>query len=160
MKKSSLITAVLVLFTAIAAIYILWPHEAAAPTAPASANAASNIQKNFFETFREERTQVRQEESRYLGEIIESTSSSAQAKRDAEAAKLFLAQRVEDEFIIESMLLAKDYSDAAVTISHSGVSVVLSKAAITDEDTAKVLDIVCRQTRRPAQDVYIIASDD
>ena len=157
MKKSWMATAALVIFTALAALYILRPQRSGAISTVAG-NGTSDDRGNFFEVFREERAQTRQDEAQYLGEIIDSPASSAQAKRDAENAKFKLAKKMEDEFIIESMLLAKDCADAAVTISENGVNVVLSKLAISDEDAAKVLDIVCRQTGLSAQDVYIIAS--
>ncbi len=156
MKKSWIFTAVLVAFTAFASAYILWPKASSQALTGSGDDYAGR--GNFFEVFRQERELTRQEECRYLDEIIESASSSTQAKRRAEDAKLDVVSRMEDEFIIESLLLAKDYKDVAVTISESGVSVVLKGESIGDEDAVRVLDIVHRQTGVSAKDIYIINS--
>ncbi|MGI5900221.1 MAG: SpoIIIAH-like family protein [Christensenellales bacterium] len=155
-NKSWIFTAALVLFTACAAAYILWP--AGNEKSDAQAGEDYEGRGNFFEVFRQERELTRQEECRYLDEIIESASASVQAKRRAEDAKLDVVSRMEDEFIIESLLLAKNYRDVAVTISESGISVVLEGDNISDEDAARVLDIVHRQTGRASKDIYIINS--
>jgi hypothetical protein len=156
MKKSWIFTIALVAFTAFASAYILWPR-ASGQSLPGSGDSYAG-RGNFFEVFRQDRELTRQEECRYLDEIIESASASAQAKRRAEDAKLDVVSRMEDEFIIESLLLAKDYKDVAVTISESGISVVLEGDSISNEDAARVLDIVHRQTGRSSKDIYIINS--
>ncbi len=56
---------------------------------------------------------------------------------------------------IESLLKAKGFADAAVTLHEGSVNVVLSAETLTDEQVAQVLDIILRETDAGAEDVKI-----
>ncbi len=148
------LTIALALFTIIVAVYVIFSPGGESPAF--NEGDAAPVRGDFFAIFRQERSQARADENRYLDEMLEDSAVSAQAKSQAESAKLALVERIEDEFAIESTLLAKGYGDAAVTISDSGVSVVVYGDTLNEDDAAKILDIVCRQTGVSAQDVFIM----
>ena len=82
--------------------------------------------------------------------------SSEAAKTAAEEQKLGLVERMEKEMQLESLVKAKGFEDAIVTMSDSGVNVVVGTAELTAEQAAQIYDIVRSETDLTAGDVKII----
>ena len=57
---------------------------------------------------------------------------------------------------LESLVKAKGFEDAIVTMSDSGVNVVVGTAELTAEQAAQIYDIVRSETDLTAGDVKII----
>ena len=89
---------------------------------PIDANA---VTETFFSAYRSEREATRESEFLYLDAIISSETSSEAAKTAAEEQKLGLVERMEKEMQLESLVKAKGFEDAIVTMSDSGVNVVV-----------------------------------
>ena len=164
MKKNSKMVLSLLLFAATGClvwrIAIAGIPESAMVMAPSvsSQTAAQTQDENFFEAFRTSREVSRAQTNQYLTQLIESDDSTYTAKREAEDEKIQLAKNIENEFLIEYALIAKGFSDAAVTISASGVNVVVQAETLSQQDTTVILDVVCRQLSCPASSVYIVAN--
>ena len=62
---------------------------------------------------------------------------------------------MEKELTVESLLKAKGFADAAVTLHRGAVNVILSAESLTEEQVAQVLDIVMRETGEPAENVKV-----
>ena len=62
---------------------------------------------------------------------------------------------MEKELTVESLLKAKGFSDAAVTLHAGSVNVILSAESLTDEQVAQVLDIVMRETGEGAENIKV-----
>ena len=120
---------------------------------PIDANA---VTETFFSAYRSEREATRESEFLYLDAIISSETSSEAAKTAAEEQKLGLVERVEKEMQLESLVKAKGFEDAIVTMSDSGVNVVVGTAELTAEQAAQIYDIVRSETDLTAGDVKII----
>lgn len=56
---------------------------------------------------------------------------------------------MEKELTVESLLKAKGFADAAVTLHSGAVNVILSAESLSEEQVAQVLDIVMRETGEP-----------
>lgn len=120
---------------------------------PIDANA---VTETFFSAYRSEREATRESEFLYLDAIISSETSSEAAKTAAEEQKLGLVERMEKEMQLESLVKAKGFEDAIVTVSDSGVNVVVGTAELTAEQAAQIYDIVRSETDLTAGDVKII----
>lgn len=120
---------------------------------PIDANA---VTETFFSAYRSEREATRESEFLYLDAIISSEASSEAAKTAAEEQKLGLVERMEKEMQLESLVKAKGFEDAIVTMSDSGVNVVVGTAELTAEQAAQIYDIVRSETDLTAGDVKII----
>ena len=120
---------------------------------PIDANA---VTETFFSAYRSEREATRESEFLYLDAIISSETSSEAAKTAAEEQKLGLVERMEKEMQLESLVKAKGFEDAIVTMSDSGVNVVVGTAELTAEQAAQIYDIVRSETDFAAGDVKII----
>ena len=120
---------------------------------PADANA---VTETFFAAYRSDREATRESEFLYLDAIITSETSSAEANKAAEEQKLGLVERMEKELQLETLIKSKGFEDAIVTMSESGVNVVVGAPEVTAEQAAQILDIVQTETTFKAADVKII----
>ncbi len=113
---------------------------------------------DYYAAFREEREQTRALEISYLDEIISTSANDSETLEDAQAQKLALVEQMEMEFNAESMILAKGFSDAAVTISRGTVNVAVDCEELTAEEAAQILEIVRSATGATAENVKITAN--
>ena len=117
---------------------------------------ANVVTETFFAAYRSDREATRESEFLYLDAIISSETSSAEAKTAAEEQKLDLVERMEKELQLETLVKSKGFEDAIVTVSDSGVNVVVGAAEVTDAQAAQIYDIVQSETTFKAADVKII----
>ena len=130
--------------------------DAVAANAEAVSETVSGgvVQAGFFESFRKERDSTRAQEIAYIDTIIEQ-GADAETMADAQQQKLSIVDGMEKEMTIESLLRAKGFSDAAVTLHAGSVNVILSSEELVDEQVAQVLDIIVRETGEPAENIKI-----
>jgi len=112
---------------------------------------------DYFESFRQDREEVRQLEMEYLDEVIAASASDQETLADAQKQKLTLVENMEKEFAIESMIKAKGFEDAAVTFHSGTVNVVVKSDELEDSRVAQILDIVQAQTGEPAKNIKVMA---
>ena len=112
---------------------------------------------DYFESFRQDREEVRQLEMDYLDEVIAASASDQETLADAQKQKLTLVENMEKEFTIESMIQAKGFEDAAVTFHSGTVNVVVKSDELEDSRVAQILDIVQAQTGEPAKNIKVMA---
>ena len=101
----------------------------------------------FFASFRSDRDTTREQEIEYLDAIIEQ-GADQETLADAQQQKLDIVDSMEKELTVESLLKAKGFADAAVTLHRGAVNVILSAESLTEEQVAQVLDIVMRETKK------------
>ena len=117
---------------------------------------ANVVTETCIAAYRSDREATRESEFLYLDAIISSETSSAEAKTAAEEQKLDLVERMEKELQLETLVKSKGFEDAIVTVSDSGVNVVVGAAEVTDAQAAQIYDIVQSETTFKAADVKII----
>ena len=69
--------------------------------------------------------------------------------------KLSIVENMEKEMTIESLLKAKGFADAAVTLHSGSINVILSAESLSEEQVAQVLDIILRETGESAENVKV-----
>ena len=131
--------------------------ETMADEAAAEAAAEPAESSDYFETFRQDREEVRKLEMEYLDEVIAASKSDQETLADAQSQKLALVENMEKEFTIESMIKAKGFEDAAVTFHSGVVNVVVKCDGLEDGQVAQILDIVQAQTGEPAKNIKVMA---
>lgn len=131
-------------------------EEAAAPTAePEDRETMLNVYNDYFNAFRAERSEVRAKEIEYLRELINGSNVDAESIQDVQERLLQLVGNMEKEFTIESRIRGKGFLDAAATVMPDSASIVIDGESLTDEEVARILDIVITETGLSASAVKI-----
>ncbi|MCK9575004.1 MAG: SpoIIIAH-like family protein [Clostridia bacterium] len=110
----------------------------------------------FFDTYRSDRTSTRDQEMLYLEAIIASDSATETAVANAETGKMELVSEMETELITEGLIKAKGFTDCIVTISTSGVNVIVKCATLTTAEVAQIVQIIQEQTSTDIENIKII----
>lgn len=92
------------------------------------------------------REQSRSKSKEALMDVIGDEALSDDAKKEATDTYVKLSDTIEKETDVETLLAARGYTDAIVTISEDTVDVALSEVALTDTQRAQIEDIVTRKT--------------
>ncbi len=101
------------------------------------------------------REQSRSRTKEYLLSIINDDAIEESAKQEATAAYVKLSDNIEKETNAETLLAAKGYNAAIVTISDETVDVALNVETISDTERAQIEDIVTRKTGYDISQVVI-----
>ena len=119
-------------------------------------NGGEDAVATFFSSYRSNRETARAEEFSYLDAIIASESTSAEVKATAEEKQVELLSFIENELVLESLIKAKGYDDAVVTMSTNNLHVIVNKAELTSEEVSKILGIILEETDYTASQVYVV----
>ena len=95
---------------------------------------------------RMEREQTHSKTKESLNEIIDSTSVSDDAKKEAVDKLTELTDIMEKEAATEQLLASKGFEDAVVSIGDENVDVVLNYEELSSAQRAQIEDIVTRKT--------------
>ena len=99
--------------------------------------------------------QTRAKNKETLLDIINSTSVSEAQKQSAIEGMIQLTDIAEKETAAEILLEAKGFEDVVVSISETGVDVVVSAETLTDAQCAQIEDIVTRKTGTAPENIII-----
>lgn len=97
---------------------------------------------NYFSKTKNDKELLRSKSTELLRSIIDDKNTSEETKKEAEKKLLSMANEIDNELKIETLLKAKGYNDCVVFISENSVTVTLDKKDIKNEDIAKINDIV------------------
>ena len=111
---------------------------------------------NFFETYRSDRTKMREQTVMYLDSVINSELSSAETIAQAQESKMEIVNSIETELKLESVIKALGFEDVVVSSSNENYNIILKSTTLNDEEVAKVLEVVTQQTGTEASNVIII----
>lgn len=110
---------------------------------------------DFFATNRLSREQTRAVNKEDLRAIIDSDNLTEAAKEEAVSKLISLTSIAEKENATETLLEAKGFSDALVTITEDNVDVVVNTLSLTEQEVAQITDIVTRKTGMDVKDIVI-----
>lgn len=102
--------------------------------------------------------QMRAKNKETLLEIINSQAISEAQKQEAIENMIQLTDIAEKETAAEILLEAKGFEDVVVSISSSGVDVVVGAETLTDAQCAQIEDIVTRKTGTAPENIIIQCS--
>ena len=101
------------------------------------------------------REQVMAQSKETLQSIIDNKNLSDEQKQDAVDLMVALTKRAELEADIESLMAAKGFSEAVVSIGDDSVDVVVKAEELTDANRAKIEEILTRKTEVSPEEIVI-----
>ncbi len=136
-KKIALMST-LVLLLAVTAIF---NFVLAGTRTTQSLNSNASVQANYFTSFRDERSSKRSEEFVQLDSVISAYATATDSAEYAEAVarKQELVEIMEDELVMESIIKALGFTDAAVVFGErDNINIFLNSDELTAETVTKV----------------------
>lgn len=110
--------------------------------ATSEANANIQTSANFFNNYRTDRKETRDQEKLYLDAIIASETTSAEAKANAEAERLKLIANMDSIMTIENLIKAKGFTDVIVSATANTINVIVETSGLTNAEVAQIVDVV------------------
>lgn len=110
---------------------------------------------DFMANARLSREQVRASNKETLLTIINSEALGDEQKAEAINSMLELTQTAEKENATETLLHAKGFTDALVSIVDGRVNVVIAAASISEAEKAQIEDIVKQKTEMSVEQIVI-----
>ena len=114
------------------------------------------VSGDYFAVFRADRDDVRAREIEYLDSIITGGGNDGDTVKAAQEQKLALVGSMEKEVIIEGLLKAKGFNNAAVTLGEDSVNVIIDKGQLTDAEVAQVLDVARTETGEAVENIKVL----
>ena len=144
----------LVLLVITGVLNVLLNNSVATTTTTASLTEYSSA--SFFATCRTDRTNTRNESIEYYNQIVASSSSSAEAKSNAESQINEIISAMSMETTMEGLIKAKGFSEALVNYSSTYINVIVQSAELTETEVAKIVEIIQSQVDRDIDYIKII----
>ena len=126
-------------------------------TTPSTQTSA--VTESFYTTYKTERESTRKQELQFYEAIIASTTSSADAKKEAEQNKMDLINQMEKELVVEGIIVGKGFDDAIVTQSSANVNVFIKSPELNSSEVAIITDVVREQLGVEIDKIIIIPSE-
>ena len=101
------------------------------------------------------REQVRAQNKETLQAIIDNTNLSDAEKQDAVAQMVRITEISEQEVAIETLMSAKGFPEAVVSLTEDSADVVVKADELTDANRAQIEDIVTRKTEIAPENIVI-----
>ncbi len=126
---------------------------------PATTTTTSTSTQSFYTTYKTERESTRKQEIQFYEAIIASSTSSKDAKEEAEKNKLDLINQMEKELVVEGIIVGKGFDDAIVTQSSANVNVFIKSPELNSGEVAIITDVVREQLGVDIDKIIIIPSE-
>lgn len=116
---------------------------------------SSTVEVNYFEEAKLSREQTRAKNKETLTELVNNANATDKQKEKAMEEIMKMTDVSEKETATETLLAAKGFPDAVVTILEDGVDVVVNAETLTEQQIAQIEDIVKRKTEMSFQQIVI-----
>ena len=110
----------------------------------------------YFRQARENRVKARQEAQDILSELLNDVKTTDAMKQEIVVKTKAMAEAVEQESKIESLVKAKGFTDCVVFIEGAKCSVVVQSEGLTPQQTLQISEIVTDQSSVKAADVKMV----
>lgn len=104
-----------------------------------------NDEESYFAMAEIDRTRARDEAIEVLNQITASEDASEEARTEAYAAIEQMAQDIENEANIETLLKAKGFEECVTVISDSAATVIVRSDGLLPSQLAQITEIVYEQ---------------
>ncbi len=111
---------------------------------------------SYFTAYRTDRESTRDQEMLYYDAIIGNETSTEEAKKTAESARLALVAQMEKELVVEGLIKAKGFEDAIVTISDANVNAIVKSGELNATEVAQIVNIIQTQLGTDIENIKII----
>ena len=114
---------------------------------------------NYFTEVKTTRNYSRNMQLEQIDEIISASEDGSQAKNEALAMKIKLAEIMEQENLLEHLIKAKGYEEVAVTIgmTSDNVSIIVRDTEFDQDDAVLIYSLCQDEINATPDNVYIQA---
>ncbi len=134
-KKKIALMSTLVLLLAVTAIF----NFVLAGKSTQTVQSGASVKANYFTTYRTERNNTRSEEFVQLDSVISAYEVGSDEYDAAVARKQELVEAMEDELVMESIIKALGFSDAAVAFGdNNNINVFINSDELTSATVTKI----------------------
>lgn len=113
------------------------------------------MEGDYFSSAKLAREQTRAKNEETLMEIVNNTKMEEAQKQEAVNSLIQLTEKSELETAVETLLGAKGFENAIVTITEESVDVVVDGEELTKQQLVQIQDIVKRKTKVSAENIVI-----
>ena len=127
----------------------------------ASSKTTASASSSLFAQERLKRTQTRADAEDKLKIVLNSTSATDADKEAAQTQLSTMADNINTENVIESLVIAKGFSDCVCFLNNGSATVVVSPKSgqqLSASESAQITDIVIKQAKIDASALSIIQS--
>ena len=121
-----------------------------------AAAVSTGEELSAVERFRMLREQLRAMEKAQLNVLAHNSDADPELAAMARRQLLELCQREEQELTLEGVLSMRGWADPVVTVHADSVNVLLRAEAVTRQESAAIMELVCRETGVQSGNVKII----
>ena len=152
-KKIIVLCSMLVLLVVTGVLNIVLNNSInATPTTTTTTYSSSS----FFVTSKQDRLDTRNESIAQYKEIISSSASSEEAKKNAQSSMDAILEAMTMETTMEGLIKAKGFSEALVNYSSTYINVILQSSELTETEVAQIVEVIQNQTNRDIDYIKII----
>ena len=108
------------------------------------------------ERFRQLREQLRAMEKAQLNDVAHGADTDPELAAMAQRQLVELCAREEQELTLEGVLALRGWEDPVVTVHAGSVNVLVRAQAVNRQESAAILELVCRETGVQSGNVKII----
>lgn len=158
-KKKIIILSVMIGLLVLTGYINVALNNSLSSTTKTTTTQTSATAQSFYTTYKTERDTTRKQELQFYEAIIASSTSSQDAKQEAEKNKLDLINQMEKELVVEGIIVGKGFDDAIVTQSSANVNVFIKSPELNSSEVAIITDVVREQLGVEIDKIIIIPSE-
>lgn len=133
--KKIVLMSTLVVLLAVTAVF----NFVLAGTQSSAVDGSASVKATYFTTYRDIRNSTRSEEFVQLDSVIAAFAPETEEYQSAVARKQELVKLMEDELVMESIVKAIGFSDAAVTITDANnINVFVNSSELTEDYITRI----------------------
>ncbi len=137
-------------------VYLNWFLLSDDPVADPNEQVSANAADDYFTTSVLNRSRARDEAMEVLQTVVDSSSSSKEASASALADISRIAEDIEKEANIESLVKSKGFAECVAVISGDGVNIVVKCDELLPSDIAQIKEIAYENAEILPENVVII----
>ncbi len=120
-------------------------------------SAQTNEEIDYFSQAKLNRESARSKKIDILNQIIDNEKTDEQTKQSAQEDLLEIAGFTDTEAVCENLIVAKGFEKAVCFINDNSVTVTVKAQNLTDDDAAKIQEIVASNTGILTKYIKIVA---
>ncbi len=158
-KKIVVLSVMVALLVVTGIVNVVLNNNLSSTNVSGTSTEVSATTQNFYSMYRTERSSTRQQELQFYEAIMKSSTSSDDAKKDAEEKKLALIAQMEKEMVTEGIIIGKGFDDAIVTQSSANVNVFVKSPELTRLEVVSITEVVKEQLGVSIDKIIVIPSE-
>lgn len=112
--------------------------------------------QDFFIDYRLERERTRGQQVEWLREVINNAGTADETRQKAQEHLMAISRHMEKESVLENLIRAKGFDDAAVMVDESTATAIVAAGSLSSGEVAAITEIVARGTGMEQQKVSVI----